>query len=366
MTTTSTTPDLTGGPSFGGSIGRIILTILVPLATFVVLYLGFIFLRDSDAPQFAVALVAILWGVGGLALLYFVANWVVERLPLVWTTRLQPYVFVGPAIVLLAWYLAVPTVRTFVLSLYNANSTQFVGLSNYQAVFTERIMIEAWRNNLLWIGVGTTLTVVFGLLIAVLSDRSRFEKTAKSLIFMPMAISMVGAGVIWKFIYDVNPNIGLLNAAVTSGGGQPQAWLSLVQPWNNLFLIVVVVWMQTGYAMVLLSSAIKSIPEELIEAARVDGATEIMIFFRIILPNISGTLLTVVTTIVIFMLKIFDVVMVMTGGQFGTEVIGVRFYREMFTNGNAGYGAAIAIVLLLAVIPVMAYNLREFSKRETF
>jgi alpha-glucoside transport system permease protein len=181
-----------------------------------------------------------------------------------------------------------------------------------------------------------------------------------------MAISMVGAGVIWKFVFAVDPNIGLMNAAVVSAGGEAQAWLSLVQPWNNLFLILVMVWLQTGYAMVLISAAIKAIPDELLEAARVDGANEITIFFQIIIPNIVGTLLTVITTVVIFTLKIFDIVMVMTGGQFGTEVIGVRFYREMFTNDNSGYASAIAIVLLIAVIPVMVYNLREFSKRRAF
>ncbi|MEZ4669513.1 MAG: sugar ABC transporter permease [Anaerolineae bacterium] len=210
------------------------------------------------------------------------------------------------------------------------------------------------------------LTVVFGLLIAILADRSSFERVAKSAIFVPMAISMVGAGVIWKFVFDANPNIGLLNSVVTSLGGKSQDWIRQVQPYNNLFLIMVMVWLQTGFAMVLISAAIKGISEDLLEAARVDGANEITIFFRIIIPSISGTLVTVTTTVIIFTLKVFDIVMVMTGGQFGTEVIGVRFYREMFTAGNDGYGSAIAIVLLLAVIPVMIYNLREFSKREVF
>nr|MCU0512971.1 sugar ABC transporter permease [Anaerolineae bacterium] len=290
----------------------------------------------------------------------------VESLPEKWMRRLQPWVFVGPALLLLAWYLAVPTLRTFYLSLFDANTVNFVGLQNYGAVFTDRIMVEAWRNNLLWMIVGTALTVGFGLFIAILADRSRFENVAKSLIFMPMAISMVGAGVIWRFVYDLNPDIGLLNAIHTGNGGEPQGWLTLLQPQNNFFLIIVMVWLQTGYAMVLLSAAIKGVPDELLEAARVDGANEFQIFFRIIIPSIAGTLVTVVTTVVIFTLKIFDVVMVMTGGQFGTEVIGVRFYREMFSNGNAGYGSAIAIVLLLAVIPVMIYNLRQFSKREAF
>jgi alpha-glucoside transport system permease protein len=348
------------------SIGRLVVSLGVALITVLILYSGFIFLRDSNAPQGIIMIVAIVWGVGGVAMLYYVANWLVERLPGNWKERILPYVFVGPALLLLAWYLAIPTVRTLIFSVFNANGTQFVGLDNYVAVFTQRNMQEALRNNLLWMLVGTALTVSLGLLIAILADRSRFERIAKSLIFMPMAISMVGAGVIWKFVYDFNPNIGLLNSVVTSAGGEPQAWLTQVQPWNNLFLIVVMVWLQTGYAMVLLSAAIKGIPDELLEAARVDGATEIQAFFRIIIPNIAGTLLTVITTVVIFTLKIFDIVIVMTGGQFGTDVIGVRFYREMFSNRNQGFGAAIAIVLLIAVIPVMIYNLRQFSKREVF
>jgi alpha-glucoside transport system permease protein len=334
--------------------------------TFIGLYAGFVFLRDSTADRIFIAIVAIVWGVGGIAALYFVFNNMVEKLPGNWMSRLQPFIFVGPAVVLLAWYLAVPTIRTLALSFFDRTSTNFVGLENYIAVFSQRQMVEAWTNNLLWIVVGTALVVIFGLLIAILSDRSVFENAAKSLIFMPMAISMVGAGVIWKFVYDSNPNIGLLNAVVTGFGGEAQPWLTLVQPWNNVFLIIVVVWLQTGYAMVLISAAIKGIPEELLEAARVDGANEVQIFVRIILPSIAPTLVTVVTTVVIFMLKIFDVVMVMTGGQFGTEVVGVRFYREAFTAGNSGFASAIAIVLLIAVIPVMIYNLRQFSQRQTF
>jgi alpha-glucoside transport system permease protein len=348
------------------STSQLAIAVALVLATFVLLYGGFVYLRDSQISPVVNAVLAILWGTAGIGLLFFVGNNFVEKLPHGWTVRLQPVVFVGPAVALLAWYLAVPTVRTFALSLFDADSANFVGLQNYEAVFTQRIMLEAFSNNILWMIVGTTLTVGLGLLIAILADRSSFERVAKSLIFLPMAISMVGAGVIWKFVYDNNPDIGLLNAVVTTAGGQQQAWLSLLQPWNNLFLILVMVWLQTGYAMVLISAAIKGIPDDLIEAARVDGASEIRIFTSIIIPNITGTLLTVITTIVIFTLKIFDVVMVMTGGQFGTEVIGVRFYREMFINGNAGYGSAIAIVLLIAVIPVMIYNLREFGKRRAF
>lgn len=348
------------------NIGRLAIALVVPVLTFIGLWQGFIFLRDSDASQWVIAGVAIVWGVGGVALLYFVSNWLVEQLPQEWTRRLQPFLFVGPAVAILGWYLAVPTLRTFWLSLYNNDSTQFVGIQNYIDTFTSRIMLEAYRNNLMWLVVGTFFTVALGLLVAILADRSNFENIGKALIFLPMAISMVGAGVIWKFVYDFNADIGLLNAVVTALGGEAQSWIALIQPWNNLFLVVVMIWLQTGFAMVLLSAAIKGVPDDLLEAARVDGATEFQIFFRIMIPYIQGTIITVTTTVVIFTLKIFDVVMIMTGGQFGTEVIGVRYYREFFNNRNNGYGSAIAIVLLIAVVPVMIYNLRQFSEREAF
>lgn len=351
---------------FGLGIVRLIVALIVPVVTFIVLWQGFIFLRDSEAPLIVITLVAIVWGVGGVATLYWVSNWLVEQMPSTWVARIQPFLFVGPAMAILTWYLALPTLRTLRLSFMNKNSTEWVWFDNYVASFTERIMIEAYRNNLLWVTVGTLLTVVFGLLIATLADRSRFENIAKAIIFMPMAISMVGAGVIWNFVYDFNPDIGLLNAIVTALGGEAQPWITLIQPWNNVFLILIVVWLQTGYAMVLFSAAIKGVPNDLLEASRVDGANEFQIFFKIIVPYIMGTIITVTTTIVIFTLKIFDVVMVMTGGQFGTEVIGVRFYRELFNNQNSGYGSAIAIVLLILVIPVMIYNLKQFNEEEGF
>jgi len=286
---------------------------------------------------------------------------------------------------ILSWYLAIPTLRTFWISLFGRDgppngftllqqvaSDSFVGLSNYTAVFTDSLMLEAFRNNLMWIIFGSTFSIIFGLIIAVLADRSNFEKLAKSLIFLPMAISFVGASVIWNFIYEYRPagqdQIGLLNSIVVSLGGTPQAWPQwvAVAPWNNLFLIVMVVWLQTGFTMVLFSAALKGIPEELMEASRIDGANEFQIFFRIMIPYIRGTIISVWTTVIIFTLKIFDVVWVMTGGQFGTHVIATQFYRQSFTNQNSGYGSAIAIVLLIAVIPVMFYNLKQFREQEAF
>lgn len=377
-----------------GLVARL-LNLALPVAALIIalvaMYLGFDFLRAGSAPKWLIVLVAIIWGVGGVAALYWILNWLVERMNLKWRGRLQPFVFVGPAIVMLMWFLAVPVLRTFWLSLFNRDgppigwlnwsdiggsfaslSGRFVGLDNYVAVFTDRLMREAFRNNIMWIVFGATLTVIVGLLIAVLADRSSFERVSKSAIFLPMAISFVGAGVIWNFIYEVRPvdvpQIGLLNAVVVGLGGKPQPWpaWTAISPWNNLFLIVIVIWLQVGYAMTLFSAALKGIPADLLEAGRVDGANEIQIFFRIMVPYIMGTIITVSTTVVIFTLKVFDVVWVMTGGQFGTEVIATQFYRQSFTARNSGYGSAIAIVLLIAIVPVMIYNLKQFREQEAF
>lgn len=359
------------GGWLASALGRLLISLFVPILTFIILWQGFIFLRANEAPQIIIVLVAILWGVGGVALLYVVANWLVEQLPIVWTRRLQPFVFVGPGLAILAWFLAIPTLRTLLLSFQDESSLKFVGVDNYVFALTDRIMLEAFRNNLLWMVIGTSLSVGLGLLIAVLADRSRFETIYKAIIFMPMAISFVGAGVIWKFMYTYKgegagiSEIGLLNAIVLALGGTSQPWL-LQPPMNNLFLIIIMVWLQTGYAMVVISSAIKGIPAELLEAARVDGANELQVFANITVPTIQGTLITVTTTIIIFSLKLFDIVRVMTGGNNGTNVIANEFYIQRFTYNNAGRASAIAIILLVAVIPVMIYNLRQFNERKAF
>ncbi len=354
-------------------IGRLLLGLVLVGFVFLFLYSGFIFLRDSTAPQTIVAVVAIGWGVGGAALIFWAMNWVVEQFPDKWTARLQPFIFVGPALFFLFGYLVIPTLQSLRFSVYDATGQNFIGFANYAAVFSDRQMMEAFRNNLLWIVFGTAFSVISGLLVAVLADRSKAERTSKSFIFLPMAISFVGAGVIWKFIYAIRsadvPQIGLLNSLVVTLGGDPKGWYVWpeIMPWNNLFLIVIMVWLQTGFAMVIFSAAIKGIPTEIIEAARVDGASEIRIFFQIMVPTIQGTIIAVTTTIVIFALKIFDIVWVMTGGQFGTEVIATNFYRQSFVARNSGLGSAVAIVLLLTVVPVMIYNLRQFGpKSESF
>ncbi|WP_040949315.1 carbohydrate ABC transporter permease [Gorillibacterium massiliense] len=347
----------------------VLISILVPALNIAGHTCIFIYLRDASLNPIVYGILAILWGVVGVYAIYWSFNWVIEQYGDKWKRRIQPYLFVGPCILLLGWLLLIPTLRTLYMSFFNASSTKFVGLANYGQVFVNRLLLTALRNNLLWVVFGATACIVLGLLIAVLADRSSFEKLAKAIVFMPMAISFVAAGVIWKFIYYYQPGdeqVGLLNAIVVAMGGQPQAWTSMTQPWNNLFLILILIWMQTGFAMVIFSAALKGMPEDILEAARADGAGEIRIFFRIIIPYISTTILSVTTTIIVFTLKIFDVVMVMTGGQYDTEVVATQFYRQFFMYQNFGYGSTLAIVLLIAVTPVILFNLRQFRKQGGF
>ena len=352
---------------FSSTLGQILISLFVPAVTFLVLWQGYLFLSRARAPQLVQVIVAIIWGVGGVSLLYVVSNWLVMKLPKVWSKRLQPFVFVGPAVAIMGWFLAIPVLRSLFASFQNNLGTEWVGLNNYIFAFTNPRMLETFRNNLLWLIFGTGFSVGLGLLVAVLADRSKFEVIYKSVIFTPMAISFVGASVIWKFMYSYKgtgsgiQEIGVLNAIVIALGGTPQPWLSLA-PWNNFFLIIIMVWLQTGYAMVIISSAIKGVPAELLEAARIDGASEVRSFFGITIPYIKGTLITVITTIVIFSLKLFDVVRVMTGGNNGTNVIANEFYLQMFSYNHAGRASAIAIVLLLAVTPVIINNLRQFNR----
>lgn len=276
------------------------------------------------------------------------------------------WAFTGPALLLIAVYLVYPAINTIYLSFFDRRSEAPVGLRNYVEIFTSQAMLTAFRNNLLWVVVFTSATVVLGLLLAVLADRVRYESIAKSIIFLPMAISFAGAGVIWRFVYAYRPpgepQIGLLNQLVTAFGGEPVGWL-VTRPWvNNFALIAVGVWMWTGFCMVILSAAYKGIPRELVEAARVDGATEWQAFWKISFPYIRGTLSVVTTTMVINVLKIFDIVYVMTNGSFDTEVIANRMYKELFQFRNFGRASALAVVLFAAVLPVMIASFRRYRE----
>lgn len=349
--------------------GQFFASLLGLIAVLALLYIGFVYLKGTQTASVINAIIAIVWGVGGVAALFGIGNSLIESLPAKSRDGVRPFLFFLPGVGILFLFLMIPTLITLYQSFFNNDSSQFVGLNNYIATFTDRSMLESFRNNLLWLFLGTSACVVLGLLIAVLADRSKFEALAKAIIFLPMAISLVGASVIWRFIYAYappgQPQIGVVNAFLAMFNLQPQSWLTL-QPWNNLFLILVMIWGQTGFAMVLFSAALKGVPADLLEAAGVDGATPVQAFFRIVIPYIQGTILTVTTTIAIATLKIFDVVYVMTGGQYGTSVVGTEFYRQFFTNRNFGYGAAIAIVLFIAISPVLVYNLRQLQKQEGF
>ena len=268
------------------------------------------------------------------------------------------WLWIAPAVVLVLIFFIYPLISTIIFSFQNADSTQFVGLKNYQRVFTDPNMLEVLKNNLIWLVLGTVLTVGLGLIVAVLVDRVKIERAVKSALFIPMAISFVAAGVIWSFVYAYNSQYGLLNAFVGLFNQPPQAWL-INPPGNNIALIVVYTWMWTGFCMVILSAALKGIPDDIIEAAKIDGASRWTMFWRITIPMIAPTLGVVTITMVINILKIFDVVYVMTGGNYHTDVIGQEFYNQLFTYGNYGVAGALAVILTLAILPVMYINVRR-------
>ena len=275
----------------------------------------------------------------------------------------RPWLWLAPAFAFLIAYLIYPTIRTLILSLQNRDSSEFVGVDNYTTLLGDDSFWQTILNTALWIVFFAGIVVVFGLIIAVLADRVRYESVVKGLIFIPLAISFVAAGVIWNFMYDFSPARGTVNAAIGVAGIEPQSWLT-EWPRNTFMLIIVGVWMWVGFATVILSAGLKGISSELLEAARMDGAGELQVFFRIILPLLAPTIAVVGTTIVITALKTFDIVYVMTNGQYGTEVIGTLFYHARFTNHDAGTAAAVAIILLLTIIPVMLINISRFQAQE--
>lgn len=291
---------------------------------------------------------------------------------------ITPWMYLLPALLIMATFIVYPGINTFYLSLRNPENTGWASarciegqpcwgiFENYRYAITSTVMQTAFLNNLIWIIVMVSGTVALGLLIAVLADRVKYEAIAKSIIFLPMAISFVGAGVIWKFMYNYGSGqvqIGLLNAIVTGLGGQPISWLTEPQV-NTIALIIVGVWMWTGFCMTNLAAALKGVSDEILEAARVDGANEWQVFWKITIPQIMPTIVVVVTTMVINVLKIFDIVYVMTGGNYGTEVIANRMYIEMYKNYDPGRASAIAVLLIIIIIPFMIMNIRRFQKQE--
>ncbi len=304
--------------------------------------------------------------------------------------RLAPWLYLLPALVVMSFFIVYPMINTIALSFSNRNGTASAATTcqegrpcwgvfeNYRYALTAEFNTSSpgafWRsfwnssygNTIKWIIVMVGGTVAIGLGFAVLADRVKYEALAKAVLFMPMAISFVGAGVIWKFVYDygtTQTQIGLLNAIITSFGGKPIAWLSET-PINTFMIIVVGIWIWSGFCMTILAAALKSVPDEILEAARVDGATEWTVFWKIMVPIILPTITVVVTTMVINVLKLFDLVYVMTGGNFQTDVIANRMYTEMYKNFNVGRGTAVAVILVLAIIPFIYFNVKRFLAQE--
>ena len=326
------------------------------------------------------ALVTVVIGVAAAAGYFYLAN---KILDIIWPPRgpaaqaarnqriagaIRPWLFLGPAILFLGLYLVYPAIDSLRLSFFGRDGTHFVGASNYVWAINDPNFRASVFNNIMWLIVVPALATFIGLLVAYLTDRIWWGNIAKSIVFMPMAISFVGASVIWKFIYEYRgadqPQIGLLNAIMQLFGLPPEPWIT-IPFWNNFCLMIILVWIQTGFAMVILSAALRSVPEETIEAAVIDGAKGWHIFFYIMVPQIWATIAVVWTTITITVLKVFDIVLAMTNGQWNTDVLANMMYDWMFRGGgDFGRGATIAVVIMLAVVPIMVWNIRRMNAEQ--
>jgi len=325
-------------------------------------------------------LITIIVGVGGCVGYFYGANVFLDKVlypnsgpdagrNINRANMIRPWIFLGPAILALGMYLAYPVVATLILSFQErlpGGARGFVGFENYSKMFAEPKFWEAMRNNVLWLTVVPAAATAFGLLAAQLTDRLSWGNISKSIIFMPMAISFVGAAVIFKLIYEARPEdvaqIGILNHLyLLSGGDTPQQWLT-IPFWNSFFLMAVLIWIQTGFAMVILSAALRGIPEETIEAAIIDGANPFQIFFKIKIPQIMGTIVVVWTTITIATLKVFDIVFAMTNGQWETQVLANYMYDKLFRANDWGMGSASAMIIMLLVTPILVWNVYNARK----
>ncbi|MDT5036588.1 MAG: alpha-glucoside transport system permease protein [Micromonosporaceae bacterium] len=317
------------------------------------------------AGKFSQVIAALAIFLGALALIFFAAGRATGR----FTRPLSIAVFLGPAVLLLFVGLVIPTIRTTYLSLKSDDSARFIGVKNYQWAFTSSPIHQVLVNTVEWIVIAPVLATALGLTVALLVDRLRSQAVYKSLIFMPMAISFVGASIIWKFVYDArdpaHPQIGLLSQVVIAlGWHRPPNWI-LSHPLNNFLLMVILIWTQTGFAMVVLAAAIRAIPEDVVEAARMDGAKGGRLLYYVTLPMIRSTLVVVLTTVMITTLKIFDIVRTMTGGNFGTQVLANEMYSQSFVQFNYGRGSALAVILFVAVLPLVGYNIVQLRRERS-
>ncbi len=310
------------------------------------------------------------FGYLGIGLIVFVAViglvlFLADRAPKRGRDFVQLLAFLAPALILLIVGLVYPAIRTTYLA-FTDRRGEWIGLDNFVWMFTQPNTLVVLGNTLLWVALVPALSTMIGLAYAVFIDKSKGEKFLKALVFMPMAISFVGAGIIWRFVYEYRAEgfeqIGILNQLVVWFGGTPQQWL-INSPWNTVFLIIVMIWIQTGFSMVLLSASIKAVPVERIEAAKLDGANAWQQFRNVTIPEIRPTIVVVVTTITIATLKVFDIVRAMTGGNFNTSVIANEMYTQAFNRGEFGQGSALAVVLFIMVLPIVIYNVRVMRQQ---
>ncbi|MDR9444380.1 MAG: sugar ABC transporter permease [Microbacteriaceae bacterium] len=320
---------------------------------------------DSIGENLVILVIGMLVFVGVILLIFLLA----ERTSVRSQEVLRYAVFLGPALLLLAIGLLYPAGRTIYLSFMNKQGQEFVGLDNYIWAFTTPEIQIVIRNTFIWVLVVPIFATIFGLAMAYLTDRMKFASVVKSLVFLPMAISMVGASIIWRFVYTYRPDdeqteIGLLSAIVEAFGGEPLNWL-LTAPLNTFLLIAVMVWIQTGFSMVVLSAAMKAIPDDIQEAAMLDGAGQFKRFLQVTVPMIRASIVVVVTTTLIGTLKVFDIVRTMTGGNFSTSVVANEMYTQAFRQLNYGTGSTLAVLLLIAIIPLIWYNIRQLRLERT-
>ena len=320
---------------------------------------------DTTAEKFTQMFAAILLFAAVVGIILFIAGRFGGRRG----DRIVAYSYLAPTLLMLLIGLAYPGVRTIYQSFFDAAGSAFIGIDNYKTIFSDADQLTVLRNTVFWVVVTPFVATAVGLLYAILVDKAKMESFAKSLIFLPMAISFVGASIIWSFVYAYRPDqgnvkqIGLLNQVLVWVGGTPQQWL-VDSPLNTFLLIVVMIWIQAGFAMTVLSAAIKAIPDDIIEAARLDGVTPWGMFRFVTLPAIRPAVVVVLTTIGIGTLKVFDIVRTTTGGQFNTSVIANEFYSQSFRSDNQGLGSALAVLLFVLVIPIVAYNIRQIRSSE--
>lgn len=315
---------------------------------------------------FTRVMIAVLIGVGGIVALYLGLFALIHRfLPSSTARRAQPWVFIGPLLTIMVLVVLLPTVRTIILAVRAADGSTFVGLENLTWALTSREGLVALRNNALWVVSVTVLTMGIGMMVAIFAEKTRTPRLVRAIVFMPMAISAVGASVIWRLVYAFKPagvdQIGILNQLIVWFGGEPRAFL-VNSPWNNLFLIWIMVWIWTGFATVVFAAALRTVPDDLIEAARIDGASEVQTYRSVIFPYIRSTIVLVLVATVVTVLKVFDIIRVSTNGQFETNVIANEMIQQAFRLQHSGRGSVLAVLLFILVIPFMWLNHRELRR----